>query len=472
MAQPGIEQLGAVDALVGADQPVEGALRHRQRYIRPGGDVGDPAEEADAPGIDHAARAAQFHVLEVGEPLKRLLGRVPVVEAEVEPAAEHLDPELGGDLFVDEFAGRAVGGLVHDIDGLTVQTRQLREIGIRDKAGDRPGARADHLDLALHQRLDDLQIREQRAALEQLCRDLAVRSLLHLLEEIAQRDVARRRGRGGEQAAQLQWRRRCRPANERGGERGCKRGRRPDTKAAAGETGRHRWILHVCCAIAAKCTARFGGVKPHIGVKIAGRTAVAISTSPRNCSRQLRSEGGDHMPIPFLMLPPQSDKTRDWGRRIAAANPELEVIVAETKEGAEQAMPLAEAAYGTIPPELLAKAQKLRWLQAPQAAPPAGYYYRELVAHQLAVTNFREIFNDHISAHILAFVLAFARGLHVYIPQQQRREWKKLPNDTGIVHLPEATALVVGVGGIGAEVARLLSAFGVRVLAVDARRTE
>jgi hypothetical protein len=51
-------------------------------------------------------------------------------------------------------------------------------------------------------------------------------------------------------------------------------------------------------------------------------------------------------------------------------------------------------------------------LQAPQAAPPAGYYYPELIAHSVVVTNFREIFNDHIGAHILAFVLAFARGLH------------------------------------------------------------
>jgi phosphoglycerate dehydrogenase-like enzyme len=39
------------------------------------------------------------------------------------------------------------------------------------------------------------------------------------------------------------------------------------------------------------------------------------------------------------------------------------------------------------------------------------------------------------------------------------------------VHLPEATALIVGVGGIGAETARLLAAFGVTVLATDARRS-
>jgi phosphoglycerate dehydrogenase-like enzyme len=174
----------------------------------------------------------------------------------------------------------------------------------------------------------------------------------------------------------------------------------------------------------------------------------------------------------FVMLPPQSEVTRDWGRRLGEAMPEVRVVVAEDQVTAEREIVDAEAAFGWLPRDLLAKAKRLRWLQAPQAAPAAGYYYPELIAHSLAVTNFREIFNDHISAHIMAFVLAFARGLHVYIPQQLRREWKKSRENSGVVHLPEATALIVGVGGIGAETARLAAAFGMTVLATDARRTE
>jgi phosphoglycerate dehydrogenase-like enzyme len=172
------------------------------------------------------------------------------------------------------------------------------------------------------------------------------------------------------------------------------------------------------------------------------------------------------------MLPPQSDITRDWGKRLAQEVPEARVIVAEDASVAAREIVDAEAAFGWLGADLLSKAKRLRWLQAPQAAPAAGYYYPELIAHPLTVTNFREIFNDHIGAHILAFVLAFARGLHVFIPQQLRREWKKSAAEDGdVVHLPEATALIVGVGGIGAETARLLAAFGVTVLGTDARRT-
>ena len=173
----------------------------------------------------------------------------------------------------------------------------------------------------------------------------------------------------------------------------------------------------------------------------------------------------------FVMLPPQTEVTRDWGSKLTEAMPEVRVVIAEDQATAEREIVDAEAAFGRLPREVLAKARRLRWLQAPQIAPPAGYYYRELIEHPIVVTNFREIFNDHISAHIMAFVLAFARGLHVFIPQQLHREWKKSRENSGVVHLPEATALIVGVGGIGAETARLAAAFGMTVLATDARRT-
>ena len=173
------------------------------------------------------------------------------------------------------------------------------------------------------------------------------------------------------------------------------------------------------------------------------------------------------------MLPPQSDKTRGWAARLAGALPALEVVVAETDADAARAVVGTEAAFGTMPPSLLARAGKLRWLQAPQAAPPAGYYTRELIEHPVVVTNFREIYNDHIAAHIMAFVLAFARGLHLYLPRQLRREWRPEPLETGgVLHLPETSALIVGVGGIGAETARLCAAFGMHVMGVDARRRD
>ncbi|MSP49836.1 MAG: D-2-hydroxyacid dehydrogenase [Alphaproteobacteria bacterium] len=178
------------------------------------------------------------------------------------------------------------------------------------------------------------------------------------------------------------------------------------------------------------------------------------------------------MPFTFVMLPPHTEAARGWAGRLAAALPEMTVRMPENQNEAAAVLAGADGAYGTPSPALVKAAKKLRWLQAPAAAPPAGFYFPELVAHPVTVTNMREIYSDHLGAHIMAFVLAFARGLHYYLPQQFRREWKPRPMDSGTIHLPDATLLVVGMGGIGAETARLATAFGMRVIATDARRTE
>jgi phosphoglycerate dehydrogenase-like enzyme len=174
----------------------------------------------------------------------------------------------------------------------------------------------------------------------------------------------------------------------------------------------------------------------------------------------------------LVMLPPHTPVRRKWAARVAADEVGVRVLQPETTEEAIRDIADADAAFGAIAPEVLAAARRLRWLQAPQIAPPAGFYYPELVSHPVTVTNFREIFNDHIGAHIMALVLAFARGFHYYFPQQVRHEYKPRPLDTGVIHLPESTALILGVGGIGAEASRLCHAFGMRVVGVDGRRTE
>jgi len=174
----------------------------------------------------------------------------------------------------------------------------------------------------------------------------------------------------------------------------------------------------------------------------------------------------------FVFLPPQHDAARLWSAALAREVPQLQIVVAENDDQARTEIADADAAFGTLTPDLVRAASQLKWLQAPAIAPPAGYYFAELVAHPVVVTNFRGIFNDHIAAHIMAFVLAFARGLHHYLPLQSRHEWAPAPLDSGVVHLPDSTALVVGVGGIGAETARVCAAFGIQVIGVDARRTD
>ena len=174
----------------------------------------------------------------------------------------------------------------------------------------------------------------------------------------------------------------------------------------------------------------------------------------------------------FVMLASGDAPTEDWARAVASAAPVLDVQIAPDRATALRLLPQADAAFGTLDPQLLAQAGKLIWLQAPQAAPPAGYFFHELVDHPVQVTNFRGIYNDHVAVHAVALLLALARGLPRYLRQQAQSEWTRHLADADVLHLAESTVLVVGVGGIGAEISRMLAALGAQILGVDPRRVD
>src|SRR3954466_10775405 len=146
--------------------------------------------------------------------------------------------------------------------------------------------------------------------------------------------------------------------------------------------------------------------------------------------------------------------------------PDVEVVLARTRAEADLHIESADAAFGNLPPDLFARGKRLRWIQGPQAGPDPSFYHPAMVASDVVVTNMRGIFNDHISAHIMAMVLAFARGLPRYWTQQAQRDWT---TGAPTFYLPECTAVILGAGGIGAETARLCVEFGMRVIAVDPR---
>lgn len=175
--------------------------------------------------------------------------------------------------------------------------------------------------------------------------------------------------------------------------------------------------------------------------------------------------------LTLAVLPGDQVEPVDALRRLEDDVPGWRVVAAaEGDEG--EVLASADAAFGTLTPELLARAPGLRWLQAPAANPPRGFYFPELVDAPVEVTNFRGIYDDHIGAHVMAVVLTLARRLDVYGRQQARHEWRPSGGDDDVLHLPEATALVLGVGGIGSRVAELCAAFGMQVLGMDARRSD
>jgi phosphoglycerate dehydrogenase-like enzyme len=100
----------------------------------------------------------------------------------------------------------------------------------------------------------------------------------------------------------------------------------------------------------------------------------------------------------------------------------------------------------------------------------------------------RGLFSDVIADHVLGYILCFARNLHLYLRQQAEHRWAPIGGesarttfaagpgavsaiDRAHLHLADCTLGIVGLGAIGAEIARRGLAFGMRVLAVDPVQT-
>jgi phosphoglycerate dehydrogenase-like enzyme len=171
--------------------------------------------------------------------------------------------------------------------------------------------------------------------------------------------------------------------------------------------------------------------------------------------------------------------------RLRAAAPGVVIINAADEAEALAGVTDADAFLGKITPTLLAAATRLRWVQSFTAS-LEHYVFPELIAHPCMLTNMRGLFSDVIADQVMGYVLCFARHLHTYVRNQIAHRWAPVGGEEqrvsfatgpGIVtaidlahrHLGDQTLGVVGLGEIGSEVARRARAFGMRVLAVDAR---
>lgn len=166
----------------------------------------------------------------------------------------------------------------------------------------------------------------------------------------------------------------------------------------------------------------------------------------------------------FVMVPP--NVLDHWPTAIQSAVPECEVLAFDHPEDAFEAIREADAAYGDIVPELFEKANKLRWIAAPRAGLGGDWFHEALVQSDVVVTNTKGIFDDHLSHHILGLIIAHSRHFEYYADLQRKQQWGP---GKPIQHIPGCTLLILGCGAAGQATAKLAKAFGMTVLATDAR---
>ena len=146
-------------------------------------------------------------------------------------------------------------------------------------------------------------------------------------------------------------------------------------------------------------------------------------------------------------------------------------LVVETATSMEEALAKASGAQVIQPghwaEEMWRSAPGLKWVQSGGAG-VEWLLTPDFAASPIILTNARGIYAIPIADHIMAFVLHFSRLFNDLLRKQMKHEWA----DWGEYEADELagkTLGIVGLGGIGSEVARRAKAFGMRVIATRRR---
>ncbi|MEX2304291.1 MAG: D-2-hydroxyacid dehydrogenase [Bryobacterales bacterium] len=124
----------------------------------------------------------------------------------------------------------------------------------------------------------------------------------------------------------------------------------------------------------------------------------------------------------------------------------------------------ADAFIGGPTREVLQAAKKLKWVQVLSAG-VENYQYPELMNSDIVLTNGKKIASPGIADHAMAMLLSLTRKMTHFIAVRPKEEWVR--DDYALLELKGKTALVIGVGGIGSNVARRAWAFDMKVIGVD-----
>lgn len=134
-----------------------------------------------------------------------------------------------------------------------------------------------------------------------------------------------------------------------------------------------------------------------------------------------------------------------------------------------QQLPDADAFIGEISSAEVRAGKNLKWVGVMSAGVEDVLFPKDgssdLRQSNITLTNNKIVQGPGIADHALAMLLMLSRDLYVFYRNDQQQIWNQ-HNFHGI-ELRGKTAVVIGVGGIGTQIAIRANAFGMKVIGVD-----
>jgi len=126
----------------------------------------------------------------------------------------------------------------------------------------------------------------------------------------------------------------------------------------------------------------------------------------------------------------------------------------------------ADATLGVCAEDILTKATRVQWIQWLAAGVERCVTQPLVRERHLLLTNMQRTAAPSMAEHVLGLMLALSRHLDYFFKEQAQGHWAD--ENPQIADLEGKTVLVVGLGGIGTEVAKRAHALGMKVIATRA----
>jgi len=158
---------------------------------------------------------------------------------------------------------------------------------------------------------------------------------------------------------------------------------------------------------------------------------------------------------------------QDLIRDLQSVSPKAQ-IVPVTGDNVMQEIVDADAFIGRITPAAVRAGKRLSWVQVMSAGVEDVLFMSggtDLRDSKIVLTNNKIVQGPEIADHAMAMLLMLSRQLRRYVNADQQELW-----DTGRfggIELRGKTAVVIGLGGIGMQIATRAWAFGMNVIGVD-----
>lgn len=143
---------------------------------------------------------------------------------------------------------------------------------------------------------------------------------------------------------------------------------------------------------------------------------------------------------------------------------DVEVVIARSVTEAMSHMAGVDAIIGSCDAELIDAAKQLIWVQIYWAGAERCLSVNRIGNGDVVMTNMQKMSSPVIAEHAIAMMLSLARHLPQFVHAMDGRAWADRAGlSKDMVPIAGKRLLVVGLGGIGTEVARLGAALGMHV---------